>query len=215
MQVVEHCSELDAAVEHFLYSKRSIFPLAQVGFERFTCKKVHHEIPALVFDKVIVDARQVGMDQARQEKHFAPAGFNQRYSLWRVRVIFPYFLERYQAVAEPGVLRFVHGAHLACTQHLQNTIALLHDDLGEEQAGERIRGGAGSSCGSGEQLVTGKATRGLWRISRATRLAIHGGRDMDVYIALHTCTVPSSLPEAISCPSGDHVTDVTGPEWPR
>src|SRR5260370_11573282 len=57
--------------------------------------------------------------------------------------------------------------------------------------------------------------RGLYRISRATRLAIYGGRNVGVYIARHTCTVPSSLPEAIYCPSGDHVTDVTWPEWPR
>ena len=206
MQVVEHRSELDAAIEHFLYSKRSIFPLPQVSFERFTLKEVHDEIPALVFNKIIVDAWEVGMNQACQRKHLAPAGFDQ---LLRIRVILAYFLEGYHAFAELRVLRLIHGAHLICTYHLKNTVALLHDDIGEKQTGKGICCKSSSSWGIGERLATGKAMRGLCRISRATRLTIHRGRNVGVYTARHTCTVPSSLPEAIYCPSGDHVTDIT------
>ena len=77
MQVVEYRSELNAAIEHFLYRKRSIFPLPQIGFERFTLKEVHDEIPALIFDKIIVDARKVGMNQTCQEQYLTLVGFNQ------------------------------------------------------------------------------------------------------------------------------------------
>jgi len=77
VQVVEHRSELDTTIDHFLYRKWSIFPLSQVGIERFTLKEVPDEIPAPVFNEVIVDAGKVGMNQTCQEKHLALAGFNQ------------------------------------------------------------------------------------------------------------------------------------------
>src|SRR2546425_10584094 len=97
VQVVEYRRELDAAVDHFLDRKRSIASLAQIGFERFTRKKVHHKIPVTVFDEVIVDARKVGMNQACQEKHLALAGFNQR--VLRALGILAYFLKGYHSVA--------------------------------------------------------------------------------------------------------------------
>ena len=152
------------------------------------------------------------MNQTCQQKHLALTRFNQLpgiLSLFRALLILADLLERYQAVAELDVLRFIHGTYLTGAQRLKDTIALVNDDIGEEQAGERIRCGAGSSCDRGERLATGKAMRGQCRINRATRLAIYRGRNVSVYTTRHICTVPSSLPEAIYCPSGDHVTDVT------
>src|SRR5579872_5037376 len=98
MQVVECCRELDADVKHFLYRKRAIFSLLEIGRECFTWQKVHHEIPALVLYEIIVDARQVGMNEVSQQKHLTPARFNQREGFWRVLVILAYFLEGYDAL---------------------------------------------------------------------------------------------------------------------
>ncbi len=150
------------------------------------------------------------MDEVSQQKHLMPARFDHFQGFLPARVILAYFLESYHAFAELYVLRFVNGAHLICTEHVENTVALLNDDIGEEQASEGMRCGSSSSSDNvGKWLATGKTMCCLGWISCTTCLTIDGERNFVVYIARHICTVPSSLPEAMSWPSGDHVTDVT------
>ena len=72
------------------------------------------------------------MNQTRQEKHLALTGFNQLrsiLSLLRALLILADLLERYHAIAELDVLRFVHGTYLTGAQHLKDTIALVNDDI--------------------------------------------------------------------------------------
>src|SRR5260370_16402920 len=107
VQVVECCSKLDADIKYFLCRQVSIVSLPQVGFECFTLKKIHDEIPALVLDEVVVDTRQVGMDEASQQKHLAFAGFDH---FLLARVLLANFLERYNTAAKQEDFCLVHRA---------------------------------------------------------------------------------------------------------
>src|SRR6266704_3918201 len=69
VQVVEHCAELDANINDLLSWKASIHCFVQVPLQRFALDEVCHEIPVLRVGKVVVQARKVGMRQAREYEH--------------------------------------------------------------------------------------------------------------------------------------------------
>src|SRR6266704_798745 len=65
VQVVEHCAELDANINDLFCWKASMPCFVQVPLQRFALDEVCHEIPVLRIGKVVVQAWQVGMRQAR------------------------------------------------------------------------------------------------------------------------------------------------------
>ena len=75
MQIAKHGAQLHAGIERFLHGKVSTRRFLQVLFQRFALDEVHHEIPAPAIGKMVIDARQIGVSEIRQQERFMFEGF--------------------------------------------------------------------------------------------------------------------------------------------
>src|SRR5215471_16482638 len=77
MQVAEYITELLCPIDDLVNWKRATSGLLQVFFYSPTIDEVHHQVGAFIFCKMVVDARQVGMEQvSEQESLVFKGGFS-------------------------------------------------------------------------------------------------------------------------------------------
>ena len=61
MQVTQYIAQLLSPIQHPFNWQRIVSPLIQVLLQRFTIDEIHHQVGAIIFCKVIVNARQIGV----------------------------------------------------------------------------------------------------------------------------------------------------------
>ena len=113
MQVFEHHTKLDGNLQRGLHGQFLAGPLLQVIFQRLTLDIIHDEVPTPHIRELLIDARQVGMGQSRQQHGFALEGFGRLDQFLRTQAALAHLLDRHLPVAKLEISRLVDRAEPA------------------------------------------------------------------------------------------------------
>src|SRR5713226_1561979 len=171
MQVLQHRAELYANSEYFFDWQLSPY-FVQVVFQRLALDVVHHQVVAARIAKLLVDARQVGMCQARQQVGLAFEGQGGLDKFLWAQAILAHLLDGQQSIAKLDVRRLIDGSKAPVAYATEDAIALLEDVLLDKQPGQGVAGAAMS--GFVQRASTGRAKHRLRSIGRATRITKEG-----------------------------------------
>jgi len=72
--------------------------LAEILVQGLTCDEVHRQVPVLGIGEVVIDARKVGVCQAREQAHFAIEGVGRLNHVARMETFQVDLLDRDQCV---------------------------------------------------------------------------------------------------------------------
>ena len=129
MQVCEYRAEHKPDLQHLPHRKPSFVHLLQVLFQCRALDKIHRQVPALGIRKVIVNARQIRMIQARQHHHLAVKGFSRLYHLMWLEPAQRNRLDSHRVIIKQRIHRLIDRTEAPLAHLGKNTIALLQQVL--------------------------------------------------------------------------------------
>ena len=138
VQVFEDRAEHKPDLQHLPDRQPRFEHLLQVFLQRRTLNEIHRQVPALGIRKVIVNARQVGMLQARQHHHLAVKSLGSLDHLLRLEPTQRNRLNSHRVFIKQRIHRLIDRAKPALAHLGKNTIALLQQVLAI--AGNRLQG---------------------------------------------------------------------------